>query len=98
MCFFSATLHSPAITKLASEICSNPTWVDLKGKDAIPECVHHVVVRVNPNSHGAMRVRGQTVLDNVHLPNCNDAKEISSKRMKELKQQILLEIIDKFEV
>ena len=27
-----------------------PTWVDLKGQDAVPETVHHVVCYVNPNS------------------------------------------------
>lgn len=25
-----------------------PTWVDLKGEDAVPETVHHVVVNVDP--------------------------------------------------
>ena len=27
-----------------------PTWVDLKGQDAVPETVHHVVCYVDPNS------------------------------------------------
>ena len=27
-----------------------PTWVDLKGQDAVPETVHHVVCHVDPNS------------------------------------------------
>ena len=26
-----------------------PTWVDLKGQDAVPETVHHVVCHVDPN-------------------------------------------------
>lgn len=26
----------------------NPTWVDLKGADSLPEAVHHVVYRVDP--------------------------------------------------
>ena len=34
---FSATLHSPEIGTLAEEICRFPTWVDLKGKDSVPE-------------------------------------------------------------
>jgi len=25
-----------------------PTWVDLKGEDAVPETVHHVVVMSDP--------------------------------------------------
>lgn len=39
VCFFSATLYSPEITKLADIICKNPIWVDLKGPDAIPDTV-----------------------------------------------------------
>lgn len=27
-----------------------PTWVDLKGEDAVPDTVHHVVALVNPKS------------------------------------------------
>jgi len=49
VCFFSATLHSPAIGKLADLMCSHPTWVDLKGKDAVPQTVHHVVIPVDPS-------------------------------------------------
>ena len=52
VCFFSATLHSDAIANLADRICHRPTWVDLKGKDAIPDAVHHVVVRVEGGGGG----------------------------------------------
>lgn len=45
---FSATLHSPEIKSLAEQICTFPTWVDLKGKDSVPETVSHLVVRVDP--------------------------------------------------
>ena len=38
-CLFSATLHSPAIRSLADAICVNPIWVDLKGKDFVPDRV-----------------------------------------------------------
>lgn len=34
---FSATLHSPEITATADKICKFPTWVDLKGKESVPE-------------------------------------------------------------
>lgn len=27
-----------------------PTWVDLKGEDAVPDTVHHVVVKVDPQT------------------------------------------------
>lgn len=44
-----------------------PTWVDLKGEDAVPETVHHVVVNVDPQkdkSWESLRQRIQT--DGVH--------------------------------
>ena len=47
VCLFSATLHSPEITKLSERICQLPTWVDLKGKDAVPETVYHLVIPVD---------------------------------------------------
>ena len=40
---FSATLHSPEVRALAGKICQNPTVVDLKGKDAVPETGAHAV-------------------------------------------------------
>ena len=46
---FSATLHSPAIEKLAVQICQNPMRLDLKGHEAAPETVDHVVVQVRSN-------------------------------------------------
>jgi superfamily II DNA/RNA helicase len=46
--FFSATLHSKEITDLSTDLCVHPSWVDLKGKDSIPEFVHHVVIQVDP--------------------------------------------------
>ncbi len=54
MCFFSATLHSPEIARLAESICDRPTWVDLKGRDTVPRTVHHVVVRVDPDGDGGV--------------------------------------------
>lgn len=39
----SATLHNFEVKKLADSIMHFPTWVDLKGQDAVPETVHHVV-------------------------------------------------------
>jgi superfamily II DNA/RNA helicase len=48
VCFFSATLHSEPVKNLVAEICNKPTWVDLKGKESVPDTVHHCVVRVDP--------------------------------------------------
>jgi len=42
----SATLHSFEVKRLAESIMHFPVWVDLKGQDAVPETVHHVVVPV----------------------------------------------------
>ena len=42
----SATLHSPDIQRLADDICQHPTWVDLKGKESVPENVDHVIIEV----------------------------------------------------
>jgi len=46
--FFSATLHTPEVLDMIQEITENATWVDLKGKDAVPETVHHVVYFIDP--------------------------------------------------
>ena len=40
---FSATLHDDEVKRLAGQLCTQPTWVDLKGKDAVPETVDHMV-------------------------------------------------------
>ena len=66
VCFFSATLHSPAITDLAAKICFNPSWVDLKGVDSVPETVHHVVYRVDPMKYMAL-LASTKVSNNVKL-------------------------------
>lgn len=45
---FSATLHSHDILALSERICENPIWVDLKGKDSVPEGVRHAYVLADP--------------------------------------------------
>jgi ATP-dependent RNA helicase DDX1 len=47
---FSATLHSPEILGLTETITQHATWVDLKGKDAVPDTVHFATVTVDPHS------------------------------------------------
>lgn len=46
--FFSATLHTPEVVHMINEITTRPIWVDLKGKDSVPETVHHVVYYIDP--------------------------------------------------
>lgn len=113
VCFFSATLHSDAIKNLTASICQNPTWVDLKGKDAIPDSVHHVVYRVKLPSNnkgqkqddqkqeivGEKRQR-EAVTDGVHVGKVASMspREQKSQQLKEMKQHILLKIVDQFQV
>lgn len=47
---FSATLHSKEIQSLSARIQSFPTWVDLKGKESVPDTVHHTMVRLDPDA------------------------------------------------
>merc|ERR1719343_415704 len=46
--FFSATLHTPEVVSMIDEITTRPIWVDLKGKDSVPETVHHVALYIDP--------------------------------------------------
>lgn len=47
---FSATLHSPEIKELSAKIQSFPTWVDLKGKDSVPDTLHHTMIMLDANT------------------------------------------------
>jgi ATP-dependent RNA helicase DDX1 len=105
VCFFSATLHSPEITKLSEELCKHPTWVDLKGKDSVPDTVHHVAIEVHPQSDTSWqaapdRAPGYTT-DGVHdrLTTVAGGKkslspEEASEGVKRLKQRMLLSVIE----
>ena len=53
VCFFSATLHAKGVRELAKEMTYHPTWVDLKGKDVVPETVHHLIMPVSTHSNAA---------------------------------------------
>lgn len=52
----------------ASRLTQNATWVDLKGKDAVPETVHHAMVMVDPASEpgGWAELKPQAPTDNLH--------------------------------
>lgn len=44
-----------------------PTWVDLKGEDSVPETVHHVVVKVDPQADNCWeKLLGRISTDGVH--------------------------------
>merc|ERR1719215_2527401 len=91
--FFSATLHTPEVTTLIQEICTRPQWVDLKGKDAVPETVHHVVFYVDPteelkwsDSQMASRAKfpeEQPPIDGVHKqPSLSDIDKDQAKALR----------------
>lgn len=44
---FSATLHSDSIHQASENLCQNPIWVDLKGKDYVPDRVQQSVYYVD---------------------------------------------------
>lgn len=67
VCFFSATLHSPEIKALSEKLCQHPTWVDLKGKDSVPDTVHHLIISVDPAvDHTWAALKDEVPTDGVH--------------------------------
>ena len=44
-----------------------PTWVDLKGEDAVPETVHHCVYTIDPRTDSSWTsLRRHIATDQVH--------------------------------
>jgi ATP-dependent RNA helicase DDX1 len=107
---FSATLHSPEIRHLSEKIQRFPTWIDLKGKEAIPDTVHHTLVRVDADAdvglvssfesemcRAGAPFSGQPFpwpLDGVHVKDSGDAADARSAAMKRLKLAALKLVID----
>ena len=87
---FSATLHSPEISKLATTLCREPTWVDLKGKEHVPDTVHHAVYVVDPGSEDPAALVPAAPVDNMHDESggggadggARDASSLATKRLK----------------
>ena len=106
---FSATLHSDAIKDIAKAICQNPIWIDLKGREAVPETVHHVQYQVDPGDDRSwLQKMPKVETDLVHA--CNPeafgdglsanskGKECMSEAVKLLKPRVLQRIIDAFQM
>merc|ERR1712228_182451 len=105
---FSATLHSDPIREMSKKLCRQPIWVDLKGKDFVPDTVHHCILVVDPikdrqwTSRNNVNENIQT--DGVHLRDqiqWNPSKQslsdnTRSEGIKILKPIILKKIIDAF--
>ena len=107
VCFFSATLHSPEVEALGGRLCHRPTWVDLKGKDSVPETVHHAVVVVDPTAdvfQGWQSKSGPCAGvpdDGVHKADATPPQgaghlspEAWSAAVKQLKPALLVDLID----
>eukprot|EP00756_Hemistasia_phaeocysticola_P022661 Hpha_TRINITY_DN15848_c2_g1::TRINITY_DN15848_c2_g1_i1::g.188968::m.188968/K13177/DDX1; ATP-dependent RNA helicase DDX1 len=110
VCMFSATLHDDAITKLQERICPDAAWVDLKGRDYVPNTVHHGVVFADSErdedkwtGHGY----GTAPTDGVHRQdmrrrgaNGGDPMKDNywSEGLKRLKPEILLKVIDAYKM
>lgn len=95
----SATLHAFEVKKMADRLMHFPTWVDLKGEDAVPETVHHVVCMVDPqkdtswhNLRNHCRTDGVHAHDNVHPQNLTP--ETFSEAVKRLKGEYCITAID----
>lgn len=94
----SATLHSFEVKKLAERLMHFPTWVDLKGEDAVPETVHHVVVIIDPRKDEAWTsLRRHVKTDQVHeadnvRPGSN-TPEMLSEAVKMLKGEYCVRAI-----
>ena len=88
---------------MAARICNYPVWVDLKGKDSVPETVHHVVFRVDPNFNYRLKINTPAdvkhMTDGVHVPTPDkNSEEEKSENLKMNKLLVLLGIIDHFNV
>jgi len=93
----SATLHSFEVKRMAERLMRFPAWIDLKGQDAVPETVHHVVCRIDPRSDGRWRsLRSHVATDGVHArDNVNGASaESLSEGVKRLKGEFVVAAID----
>lgn len=95
----SATLHAFEVKKMADRLMHFPTWIDLKGEDAVPETVHHVVCMIDPqkdqswsNLRQKIRTDGVHDHDNIH-PN-NHTPETYSEAVKILKAEYCIRAIE----
>lgn len=94
----SATLHSMDVKRMADRLMKYPIWVDLKGEDAVPETVHHVIVKVDPRSDKSWKDFSKRIpTDSVHVrdplsPNSN-TPELLSEAAKLLKGEYCVRAI-----
>ncbi|XP_022907258.2 ATP-dependent RNA helicase Ddx1 isoform X2 [Onthophagus taurus] len=95
----SATLHAFEVKKMADKLMHFPTWVDLKGEDAVPETVHHVVVMVDPQKDKSWtNLKRHLITDGVHAEDNvrpgNNTAETLSEAVKMLKGEYCIKAIN----
>lgn len=94
----SATLHDFEVKKMADRLMHFPTWVDLKGEDAVPDTVHHCVVMIDPQKDVTwMNLRQHVTTDGVHgkdnVRPGNNNPEVFSEAVKMLKAEYCITAI-----
>ncbi|CAH1996997.1 unnamed protein product [Acanthoscelides obtectus] len=99
----SATLHAFEVKKMADKLMYFPTWVDLKGEDAVPDTVHHVVVMVDSQKDKSWQnLRRHITTDGVHINDDvrpgNNTPETLSEAVKLLKGEYVIRAIDVHEM
>ncbi|CAL1532900.1 unnamed protein product [Lymnaea stagnalis] len=95
----SATLHSFDVKKMAERLMYFPTWIDLKGQDAVPETVHHSVCMVDPVLDTQWKsLRKHIKTDGVHekdkLNFETHSQEMYSEAVKILKGEYVIAAIE----
>eukprot|EP00808_Paulinella_micropora_P010228 g7851.t1 len=97
----SATLHDPAIADLSKHLCHEPQWVDLKGKDSVPETVEHVVLEVDPRADNSWRNETfptDGIHEHLRTPTQGFAPDVLSFAIKRRKPRLLLQVIEAFQM
>ena len=94
----SATLHDFEVKKMADRLMHFPTWVDLKGEDAVPDTVHHCVVMVDAQKDVSwknlrMHVQTDGVHNNDNVKPGNNTPETFSEAVKLLKGEYCVRAI-----
>lgn len=85
---------------MAERLMHFPTWVDLKGEDAVPETVHHVLTMVDPRTDASWTSLQQRVqTDMVHVQDGvrpgSDTPETMSEAVKLLKAEYCVRAINR---
>eukprot|EP00908_Phaeocystis_cordata_P014187 Transcript_25287.p2 GENE.Transcript_25287~~Transcript_25287.p2 ORF type:complete len:497 (+),score=198.89 Transcript_25287:1190-2680(+) len=100
---FSATLHTAEVRQLAERITVHPISVDLKGKESVPETVHHLLLTVDAAADSRWVKPALPVpTDGVHRGDAcsaaSKARESLSEATKRLKPLVLLQLAEQLQM